>query len=110
MGDVDMLIGPRALKSLNSIEKIQPKMMVATFNGNSSAIIIYCYSPTNITEETDLIVFYNELSSLIRTIPNHNVLVICGDMNAQIGKNVNHKFSLHDLSNRNGEYLIDFTL
>ena len=31
-------------------------------------------------------------------------------MNAQIGKNVNHKFSLHNSSNRNGEHLIDFTL
>ena len=31
---VGMLIGPWVLKSLNSIEKIQPRMMVATFNGN----------------------------------------------------------------------------
>ena len=31
-------------------------------------------------------------------------------MNAQIGKNVNHKFSLHNLSNRNGQHLTDFTL
>ena len=40
-----MLIGPRALKSLNSREKIQPKMMVTTFNGNANAAIISCYSP-----------------------------------------------------------------
>ena len=33
---VGMLIGPQALKSLDSIEKIQPRMMVATFNGNPS--------------------------------------------------------------------------
>ena len=31
-------------------------------------------------------------------------------MNAQIGKNGNHKFSLHNSSNRNGEHQIDFTL
>ena len=37
------------------------------------------------------IVFYDELSSLVRSIPKHNVFVINGDMNAQIGKNVNHK-------------------
>ena len=65
---VGMLIGPRALKSLNSIKKIQPRMMVATFNGNSSATIISSYSPINISEETDLITFYNELSSLVRSI------------------------------------------
>ena len=34
IGGVGMLIGPRDLKSLNSIEKTQPTMMVGTFNGN----------------------------------------------------------------------------
>ena len=91
-GGVGMLIGTWARKSLNSIEKIQPMMMVGTFNDNPSATIISCYSPTNISEETNLIAFYNELSSLVRNIPKHNVLVISGDMNAKIGKNVNHKF------------------
>ena len=40
IGGVGMLIGPQALKSLNSIEKIRPRMMVATFNSNPSATII----------------------------------------------------------------------
>ena len=93
LGGVGMLMEPRALKSQNNIEKMQPKMTVATFNGNPSASIIFCYSPTNVSEETDLIAFYSEMSSLVRSIPKHNVLVIGGDMNAQIGKNVNHKFS-----------------
>ena len=105
-----MLIGPRVLKSLNSIEKIQPRMMVATFNGNPNATIISCYSPTNVSEETDLINFYNELSSPARSIPNHNVPVIGEDMNAQTSKNVDHKFILHNSPNRNEEHLTDFTL
>ena len=104
-----MLIGPRALKSLNSIEKIQPWMMVATFNGNPSTAIISCYSLANISNETDLISFYNELSSVIRGIPKHNVLIIGGDMNTQICKNVSNKLSLNNLSNRIGEHLKDFT-
>ena len=104
-----MVIGSRALKSLNSIEKMQPRTMVATINGNPRATII-CYSSTNISEETDLITFYNELSSLVYSIPKHNVLLIGGDINAQIGKNVNHKFRLHHSSNRNEELLTDFTL
>ena len=65
---------------------------------------------TNVSEETDLIVFYDELSSLVRCIPKQNVLVIGGEMKAQIGKNVNHKFSLHNSSNRNGQHLTVFTL
>ena len=34
IGGVGILIGPRALKSLNSIERMKPRMMVAAFNGN----------------------------------------------------------------------------
>ena len=82
--------------------------MVATFNGNPNTMII-CYSPTNANDETGLDTFYNELSSLVCYIPKP-VLIIKGDMNAQIGKNKNRKFSLHNSSNRNGEHLTDFSL
>ena len=87
VGGVELLIGPRALKSLNSNERIQPRMMLATFNGNLRATIIFCYSPTNVREETALVAFYDELSTLVRSIPKNNVLVMGGDMNDQIGKN-----------------------
>ena len=108
-GGVAILIGPKALNKLNSIERIQPRMMAATFNGNPRATII-CYSPTNVSEETELVAFHDELSSLVRSIPKHNVLVIGGDMNAQIRKNGNNKYSLHKTSNRNGQHLIDFMI
>ena len=84
--------------------------MAATFNGNPRATIISCYSPTNVSEETELVTFYDELSSLVRSIPKHNMLVISGDMNAQIGKNRNNKYSLHNTSNRNGQHLTDFMI
>ena len=110
VGGVGMLIGPRALKTLNSIERIQPRMVAATFNGNPKATIIPCYSPTNVSEKTELVAFYDELSSLVRSIPKYKVLVIGGDMNAQIGKNGNNKYSLHSTSNRNGQHLTDFMI
>ena len=89
VGGVGMLIGPRALKTLNSIERIQPRMMAATFNGNPRDTITSCYSPTNVSEETELVTFYEELFSLVRSIPKHNLLVIGGDMNTRIRKNRN---------------------
>ena len=98
-----MFIGPRALKTVNSIERIQPRMLAATFNGNPRAI-------TNVSEETELVAFYDEQSSLVRSIPKHNLLVIGGDMNAQIGKNGNSKYSLHNTSNTNGQHLTDFMI
>ena len=84
--------------------------MVATFKGNPRASIISCYNPTNNSEETELIAFYDELSSLVRSIPKHNILVIGGDMNAEIRKNGNYKYSLYNSSNRNGQHLTDFTI
>ena len=84
--------------------------MVATFNGNPSATIISCYNTTNVSEETGLIDSYDKLSSLVRSTPKHNILVIGGGINAQIGKNVSRKFSLHDSSNRNRECQTDFML
>ena len=69
-------------------------MIVATFNYNPSRTII-CNSSANASDEKDLDIIYNELLSLVRSIPKHNVHMIGGDMNAQIGKNENNKLSLH---------------
>ena len=85
-------------------------MLAATFNGNPRTTIISCYSPTNVSEEIELVAFYDELSSLVHSILKHNMLVIGGDMNAQIGKNGNNKYSLHNTSNRNGQNLTDFMI
>ena len=63
-----------------------------------------------VSEETELVAFYDELSSLVRSIPKHNVLVTGGDMNAQIGKNGNNKYSIRNTSNRNGQHLTDFMI
>ena len=82
IGGVGMLLIPLILKSLNNIEKIQPRMIIATFNSNPSTIIISCYSPTNASDEMDLITYYNELSSLINSIPKYNILIVGGDRNA----------------------------
>ena len=51
----------------------------------------------------------NLLIAVFCCILKHNVLVIGGDMNALIGKNINHKFSSHNSSNRNGENLTDYS-
>ena len=110
IGGVSMVNGPRALKSQNIIEKLKPRMMAATFNGNPSATIISRYSPTNASEETEPFAFYDELFSLVRSIPKHNVLIIRRDKNAQIGKNGNHKISLHNSSNKNGLHQTDFAI
>ena len=84
---------------------MQPRMIVVTFNVTPAQ-----QSSPAIALRMDLITFYDELSSLVCSILKHTVLVIGGEMNAQIGKNGNHKFSLYNLSKRNGQHLTDFAL
>ena len=72
IGGVGMLLSPSAYNSLNSIEMITPRIMVATFNGNPATSIISCYSPTNVSDESEVENFYQELTSLTRNIPKHN--------------------------------------
>ena len=57
---------------------------------------VCCYSSTNVSDETDIITFNNELCSLVRQIPKHNDLIIGGVMNAQIRKGGNNKFCSHN--------------
>jgi len=102
IGGIAMLMSPHAYKSLSSIESVTPRILVANFNGNPQTSIICCYSPTNVTEEVETERFYDELSSIIRQIPKHNVLLIGGDFNAHLGQENGHKFAYHQQTNRNG--------
>ena len=43
---VEMLFSPRGLKSQNSIERTQPRIVCATFNDNLCTTIVSCYSPS----------------------------------------------------------------
>ena len=103
-----MLLSPLALKSLNKIEKISQRITIATFHGNPCTTIISCYSPTNTSPENEVEEFYDTLSSIVREVPKHNVLIIGGDMNAQIGTDEQHRYTYHSSCNRNGEYLQQF--
>ena len=68
-----MLLSPRALKSLMNIEKISPRVMCATFRGNSRKMNLSYCRPTNASNERDIITFCDGLFSLGRHIPKHIV-------------------------------------
>ena len=108
IGGVGMLLSPKAANALNNIEAVDPRIVIATFQGNPAATVISCYSPTNVRDVTEVEDFYVSLSSLVRHIPKHNFIVIGGDMNAQIGRCDTHKFSYYATANRNGRLLEDF--
>ena len=80
--------------------------MTINLYGNPQTTIISCYSPTNVSHKT--IEFYTELNSLTRRIPKHNVLIIGGDFNAQLGQTDGFKYSYHKTTNRNGTMLTNY--
>ena len=67
-------------------------MMFVIFNGNPITNIASCKSPANARDEPDLVTFYIELSSLVCSIPKHNVLIIGWDINIQMLKNTSFLF------------------
>ena len=57
--------------------------------------------------EEEVISFYNDLAEVTSNVPAHNVLLICGDLNAKLGRD-HVRYSFHQSTNRNGEHLLDF--
>ena len=75
-------------------------MVIATLNDILGTTILSCYSPTYASDKTDLIPFYNKLYYFVHSISKHNILIIGGDMNAQVGKNKSNKICLRNISKK----------
>ena len=83
-GGIGILVSNKAYNAIASIEMISPRVMIAHFQGNPHTSVISCYSPTNISDDQEIELFYTRLTSLIRQIQKHNVLITGGDLNAHI--------------------------
>ena len=104
IGGVAIAINTKFLPLLESVKKVNERIVKATFKGNPKTVVISCYSPHNSLPEEDVTNFYSSLSNTVDAVPPHSMLLIGGDMNAQIAGG----FSLHLTTNRNGHHLVDF--
>ena len=59
--DAGMPLSSHALKSVNKLKRMQPRMMYASFNGNLNTTIFSCYSLTNASDEIVTITFNDAL-------------------------------------------------
>ena len=82
-------------------------LLTVGFDGNLASSVIVCYSPHNCSEEKELETFYSKLHKAVASIPAHNFLAVLGKFYARIGSE-DFPYSYHDLTNRNGQYLVDF--
>ena len=107
---VGLLLSPKAHKALNSVETINPRILIATFIGNPAVTVISCYSPTNVSNVDGREEFYAELSELTKAVPKHSVLLIGGDMNGKIGASDAKGSVYNKHTNENGQLLLNYLL
>ena len=62
---VGMRLCSYTLKSINSIDRIQPRMMCVLFNGDICSTTIFCYHLTNASDKMNIITSCTELFSLV---------------------------------------------
>jgi len=76
-------------------------------------MLINVYAPTEDHTEETKEQFYDNLQYLLDKTPKSDIIIILGDVNAQLGKKrlyneVTGQHTLHEETNRNGELLCEF--
>ena len=94
------MINKRASNVLSEVIKWNERIIIATFEGNPKITIIVNYSPVEGDDEAEQ--HYNQLSSAVKQVPKHNILIVLGDFNAHL------KYSYHETSNANGKLVNNF--
>jgi len=77
--------------------------------------LINIYAPTEDKVDVEKEKFYDDLQTVQDRTPKSDTVIVFGDANAKLGKEdayneVSRKHNLHELSNRNGEMLLEFAL
>ena len=101
------LTSTRALKSCQSIVSHCERITEISLLGNPTTTVLCCYYPHNEQQQEEVAAFYQELSTKINTIPAHNLVMIGGDFNAQLGP-LDALFTTTKATNRNGSLMMDF--
>jgi len=87
--------------------------MKARFNSKHCKLtIILCYAPTNESDIEDKEDWYEQLQYAVAKVPQHDMLLIIGDVNAKVGSNCETAMGKHGcgVMNDNCERLVDFCL
>ena len=113
---VALIITKDKANTLLEWEPHSDRLISARFNSRHCKLtIIQCYAPTNEAEEDTKDDWYEELQHAVSKVPQHDMLLIMGDLNAKVGaenSNCERAMGRHGcgVMNDNGERLVDFCM
>ena len=83
---VALIMNRESANTLIEWEPINERLIKAHFNSKYCKLtIIQCYAPTNDSEDDMKEEWYDQLQAAVSKVPQHDVLLIMGDMNAKTG-------------------------
>jgi exonuclease III len=113
---VGFLVNNAVKLTINGFEPVSHRICVLRIAGRFLHYnLINVNGPTEDSDEEEKENFYDVLNKVYKKYPRHDVKIILGDMNAQVGKdlvcerNVG-KYEVHEKTNDNGSRLIDFAI
>ena len=113
---VALIMNRESANTLMEWEPINERLIKARFNSKYCKLtIIQCYAPTNDSEDDMKEEWYDQLQAAVSKVPQHDVLLIMGDMNAKTGSdNTDRERAMGregcGIINDNGEKFVNFCL
>ena len=113
---VAILISKEKAKTLLEWEPVSERLIRVRLNSRFCKLtILQCYAPTNEAEEEVKEDWYEQLQMAVSMLPQHDMLLLTGDMNAKVGtdnSNYERVMGRHGcgVRNDNGERLADFCM
>ena len=111
---VGLIISKEKVNTLIEWDPISPRLIKARFFSKYCKLtILQCYAPTNEADSEEKADWYEQLQSIVSQVPQHDMLLIIGDLNSKVGSdNTSNErvMGTHGcgIINENGEKLIDF--
>ena len=107
------IVDKDAKKCLMEWEPVNSRIIRAMFFSRLTKMtIIQCYAPIEEADIEDKEEFYSKLQEQLLKVPNHDILIIMGDLNAKIGSDntgFERNMGKHGLGtrNENGEKFLE---
>ena len=105
---VGLIISKEKANTLIEWDPISPRLIKARFFSNYCKLtILECYAPTNEANPEEKIDWYEQLQSVVSQVPQHDMLLIIGDLNSKVGSdNTSNEIHGCGIANENGERLV----